>query len=243
MAEARELHVAPDAAPLDEHREPAEERVPRAAHLREAADVRVELEEVRGLVRRPRDRRRHESAGAALGRAARVDLVKPGPAVHLRLERLLLLGERRPPRELHPLVWTELHRVGAEVLLAERLDPLPFRWVRTEDLPGERERLVHDGALLRSEGEIDTLPRLVVAVARRTPPGDLLEGAYRLRPRPCNPHRLGVANSQGQDDLRLPRAHLPAVNGSRRTGRARSSRASRAMLCEVRGSTSTRSRA
>ena len=142
-----------------------------------------------------------------------MDLVEPAPALHLLLERVHPVRERGPPREVDPLLGTGLHRVRAEVLLAERLDPLPPRRVRAEDLPRERERLVHDGALLRGEDDLDALPPLVVAVARRTFPGGLLERAHRLRPRPRDPVRLRIAEGQGQDDLRPARAHLAAVNG------------------------------
>ncbi len=94
-----------------------------------------------------------------------------------------------------------------EVLLDHGLEPL--RAPRAgQELPGERERLVHDRAVVVAEPDPETGPlRVSLAAVPRLADGGL-ERPDRLAPGALDPARLRVADGDGEDGLRVAQANL-----------------------------------
>ncbi len=98
-----------------------------------------------------------------------------------------------------------------EVLLADRLEPLPLWRPWPQELPRERHGLVELGALLGEERHANELPFLLFRCGDGPGRADSgLEHPDCLGPRPRHPLLLVLAAGKGQYSLRLARAHLAA---------------------------------
>ena len=135
MAEAEELHVAPEAALEQQHGEVAEEVVPAGAKIAEAAQVGVETDEVHGRPSLGQATARHRALTRRrlLRQRRRIELGEEGPALVLLLEpgleRLPLRGGAHGRDQVLDAAEGRSGlgrgRVGAEVLLADGLEALP----------------------------------------------------------------------------------------------------------------------
>ena len=113
------------------------------------------------------------------------------------------------------LVIRDRRRVGAEILLADGLDPLPRRCGGAEDLAGEREGFAKLLASGRSHDKADPLPGLLLGLGAFTELGPDLGGQRpdRLDLRLLHPGGLRVAAGQRDDGLCLAAADGAGLDG------------------------------
>jgi hypothetical protein len=97
----------------------------------------------------------------------------------------------------------------AEILLTERFQPLPLRGRRSEHLPGNLQRLVHQASLLGRHLEADA--RVLLFVVGSFPHGSL-QAAHRFAPCPRDPPRLDFSARDRQHRFRLTQAHLAVAH-------------------------------
>ena len=194
----------------------ADELVPSAAHRGELEEPLVDPVRAVPVVH------------ARLRRGHRVRGVEVAPAVVLALEPLAELGRRlrrtdpeervdvlaragrtraRAVRDFGRGTWI---RMTPQILLRDRLHPLPLRRVRAKHLAGHLQRPVDDLAILRLEVDHDPRPALLLVVrGRRSIPARRRdEPTHRVALRPFHPLRLGVPDGDDDDGDRLLEAHL-----------------------------------